>query len=312
MKNIQNCIHGYEVNILIIVNEKEYVLNRVKNNDIGENPHTTISLLARYYYHELGYKHKKICTLLNEFLNSTYPRYAVNKKEWDESIERISKEAPKYELFCSNGVLITDKELDAISKLNNKILEKLAFTLLCLAKLYNQKTRNNNSWVNTEIKDIFNMAGIKSSDKVRAKKIGILISKGYIRYAVQVDNLNMKVLFVDDTGENKLLISDFRELGNEYLLYKGGNFIRCAECGRLIPDNKQHNKKYCKGCSSYTLKKTKVVTCIDCGKAFIVNSLNNRAKRCNNCQKEYRKEYQKIKMREKRKNVSKSKKEYYK
>ena len=287
---------------MIIINEKEYVLNRIKNNDIGENPYITISLLARYYCHELGYKHKKRCLLLNEFLNSTYPRYALNKKEWDETIEKVSKKAPKYELFCSDGVFITDKELDAISKLNNNILEKLAFTLLCLAKLHNQKSKNNNDWVNVEIKDIFNIAGIKSTDKVRAKKIGILINKGYIRYAVPVDNLNIKVLYVDNTGENKLLISDFRELGNEYLLYKGGNFIRCAECGRLIPDNKYHNKKYCKECASYSPKKTKVLTCIDCGKAFIVSATVSNKKRCNNCQQKKNRENTRIRVQNYRKN----------
>ena len=286
---------------MIIVNEKEYIKEHIKNNDIGENPFITMSLLARYYCHELGYKHKKRCLMMNEFLKTSYPRYIVDKTNWNNTIENLSENASKYTLFESDGVWITEKELKIISELKNKILEKLAFTLLCLAKLNNQKSKNNNDWVNTDIKDIFNMAGIKSNDKLRAKRIGILINKGYIRYAVPINNLNIKVLFVDENIDNKLLIYDFRELGNEYLLYNGGNYVRCAECGRLVPNNKNRTKKYCDKCSSYTIQKTKVLTCIDCGKAFIVNSLNNKAKRCKECQKKYRSEYQKETMRKKRK-----------
>ena len=122
------------------------------------------------------------------------------------------------------------------------------------------------------------------------------ISDYLIRYAEKIDNLNMQILFMDDTNDKHLLIYDFRELGNEYLLYNGGNYIRCAECGRLVKNNKYSNRKYCSTCAAYVPQDTKQVTCVDCGRVFMVDAMNNRACRCADCQKEKQKEYQRISM----------------
>ena len=262
----------------------------IRNNDIGDNPYITLTILARYYCHELNYKPKKIATTLHTFIKSTYPRYTANIKEWTDTIEKISKAASKYMLFESDGVWITEGEFEKIAELNNTIMEKLMFTMLCIAKLNNQKSENNNYWVNTDIKEIFEMAGIKGTIKSRAKRIGKLIKQGYIRFANRIDNLNIQVLFHDEDGEKKLVVTDFRELGNEYLFYCGGDFIRCAECGRLVKNNKNRTKKYCSNCAVYTPGKTKIVTCVDCGKAFVVKPLNTKTCRCRECQQIRRKE----------------------
>lgn len=271
---------------MIILNEKEYAEKCINNSDIGDNPYFTISILARYYSNVCGYKPKKIFEILTSFIKSTYPRYSVNTSEWINTIDKLSKTASKHKLFISDGVWITESELKEISRLNNKILEKIYFTMLCLAKLGNQKSSNNNNWVNTSIKDIFNMAGVNCSNKLRASRLKKLIDKGYIRFANRIDNLNMQVLFLDEESTKKILINDFRELGNEYLFYNGENYIRCAECGRLVKNNKNRTRKYCDTCSAYTPLKTKVITCVDCGKAFIVSSMNNKTCRCKTCQTE--------------------------
>jgi len=273
---------------MIILNESEYANERLRKNDIGDNPYITVIILAKYYY-SIGIKKKEIRTMLHDFLKSTYPRYTASMGEWSDTIEKIVATINKYPLFESDGVWVTKCELKTISELKNTILEKLAFTMLCLAKYQNQKFAKNNNWVNFEIKDIFDMAGVKCANKLRAKRIGDLIRKGMVKFANRIDNLNLQVLFIDDDDEKTLHISDFRELGNEYLLYQGGDFIRCAECGRLVKDNKFHNKKYCDCCATYTPIKTKVVTCVDCGNAFIVSSTNNKTVRCQKCQSEYRK-----------------------
>ena len=271
---------------MIILNEKEYAENRIRNNDIGENPYTTISILAKYYYHFHGYKPKKISGILTSFLKSTYPYYSTNMAEWNGTIEKISKTASSFELFESDGVWITESELQRISLLGNKILERLCFTMLCLAKINNQKAKRNNNWINTDIKEVFKLAGVNCSIKLRANRIGRLIENNLIKFANRIDNLNIQVLFIDDDSTKKILVNDFRELGNEYLLYLGENYVRCAECGRLIKSNKNRTRKYCNECGVYTPSKNKVITCVDCGKAFIVNSMNNRTCRCNECQSE--------------------------
>ena len=49
-------------------------------------------------------------------------------------------------------------------------------------------------------------------------------------------------------GESVLEISDFRELGYEYLNYIGDDkFIRCSECSRLVRKN-NNRQKYCNDC----------------------------------------------------------------
>ena len=275
---------------MIILNEKEYANERLRKNDIGENAYTTINILAKYYYHEQKLKKNEIKELLYNFLESVYPRYATNQGEWADTIDNILKDLANTNLFQSDGVWITASELDEIGRLESELLQKLAFTILCIAKFKNQKKRNNNNWVSSDIKDIYDMACIKCSNKLKSKYVGDLIRLGYIRFASRIDNLNIQVLFLDDESNNELLIDDFRKLGNEYLYYRGGNFVRCADCGLLISNNKNKTRKYCDNCGTYTPMKTKILSCIDCGKAIIVSGSNKRTCRCPECQLIYNRE----------------------
>ena len=68
------------------------------------------------------------------------------------------------------------------------MLERLAFTLLCLAK-YNATRHVGSYWVNLDFKDIFSLARVTCKKDERAKKIRELLTLGYIGMAKQVDNL---------------------------------------------------------------------------------------------------------------------------
>ena len=114
---------------------------------------------------------------------------------------------------------------------------------------------------------------------------------GLLEFSRRNDNTNCQVTFVNDDSENILFISDSRELGYEYLAYKGDNFIRCADCGILTRGNKNGTKRYCKDCSGYTPQEMKTVVCVDCGEEFQVSAMANRTSRCQECYKEYRKKY---------------------
>lgn len=273
---------------MIVVNENEYAQIRIKNKDVGDNVYVTLSILAKYYYSQ-GLKRKAVCVELRNFLEVAYPKYSINKSYWTEVIEKVANKNAKEKLFESDGVWITEGEWEKIQALGNKIIEKLAFTLLCIAKINNQKNSSNNNWVNTDIKGIYKLANISCTMDLRAKRIGVLIHSGLVEFAKRVDNLNLKVLFVDDESQKKFLVNDFRNLGNEYLYRIGENYIRCAECGKLIKNNKYGNKKYCSACAVYNPQETKQIKCIDCGKIITVNSLNNRTCRCDDCQREKRK-----------------------
>lgn len=276
---------------MIILNEREEAEKILYEKDLGSKPFFSLTLLAKYYYHCLGYRKKKITELLTDFMQKYYPRYSVNISAWNDSIEKIAKNVSKYQLYEINDIGITDKELETIQNIHNRVLERLAFTVLCISKLNHIKNSDNQGWVNTEEREIFKMARISCSVLERNKKLGQLCDMGLIEFPKKNDNMSFRVTFISD-GEVKLRIKDFRELGYEYRKYCGEDFIRCAQCGRLMKNSKMNNRKYCSDCAGYTTSpKYKTIHCIDCGKEFDIPASNKRTIRCTDCQQNHVKEY---------------------
>lgn len=274
---------------MIILNEKEYAEKCLETKEIDKKkPYRTLFIIAKYYYHECGFRKRKIEKLLMSFLQESYPAYEYSKAIWEENIEKIAKSAGKHKLHEINGVWITSQELETISHINNAVLERLAFTMLCLAKLGNLRNPKNNSWVNNDAKEIFTLARISCSVSERYANLGILGQLSLLEFPKRIDNLSCRVTYVDPSGDDVLFVSDFRELGYEYLNYLGGNFSRCAECGKLFRNNKRRDKKYCSNCISYIPQVVKRITCVDCGKVFEVDAKNNQSCRCDDCYKVYR------------------------
>lgn len=276
---------------MIVLNEKEYAEECIRNDTITDKPFYVLSTLAKYYYHIHGFRKKKIMALLTEFMEKNYPRYDCKKLDWDNSIEKIAANAGKYTLFEIDGVWITEDELNTIANIHNKVLERLAFTMLCLAKLNDLKNPNNNGWVNLDAKSIFTLARISGSVESRYERLGSLYQLSLLELPKKNDNLSCRVTFINNDSGKKIFISDFRELGYEYLKYKGENFIRCRECGILVRGNKAGTKKYCSACSAYTPKETKIISCVDCGNTFVVAGNNKRTIRCGECQSKHTREY---------------------
>ena len=81
---------------MIILNECEYAEQRLKNNDIGEKPYITISIIAKYLYHKMGYRKKKIIEELTSFMEKSSKDYLANRHYWDGHIEKIASNAGKY------------------------------------------------------------------------------------------------------------------------------------------------------------------------------------------------------------------------
>lgn len=279
---------------MIILNEREYIEDFLKSDKPIERPTYTTATLARYYYHCKGMRGESLINELHTFLDQRYPNYAFNKSIWAEKIEEFvanAKDAPLYEI---DGVWITSSELDKIASLNNSILERLAFTLLCLAKLNLKRNPNCNAWVNTSYKEIFKLAHITDSSSKRLDRLRELYRNGFFEMANRLDNLSLRISFVDDESQDVLFVSDFRELAYEYLKYKGENFIRCGECGILVRGNKNGTKLYCPECLRDRIyvppMEVKAKYCIDCGCLFEVSAKNNQSKRCPHCQDIHKRE----------------------
>lgn len=268
---------------MILLNEKRFAESCLKNGLNGQKPYFVLSILASYFSGE-GYKRKEIREKLMDYLRAFYPRYDLDECDWEEITDKLAARGGKRELFEIEGISISKKEIETINAIKDRVLERLAFTLLCIAKLNNIKNPKNNGWVNSDAKDIFSYARITCSAFDRDVKIGMLGRMGLLEFPKRLDNLNIRVTFICDDGEEALFVSDFRELGYEYLLYSGQNFIRCAECGILIRGNKNGTKLYCGNCAAYTPKDMKEIYCIDCGKKFTVSAKNTKTIRCADCQ----------------------------
>lgn len=273
-----------------VMNEKEYIKNVLDNpqNKI-EKPGALLPLLAQYYYEINGYRKKKINELLVDFLNTRYPQYEHNKKSWLETCAKIAKTTGGKPLLQIDGIPITEKEIEAITQnAGDKSLERLLFVMLCIAKYNNAKNPKNNGWVNTDLKDLFSLAKVKCNPQQRGKVIYTLLNTGLIETTKKVDNLNLKVLFIDDNKTSVLftMVSDFRELGLQYNnLMNYGDYFTCEKCGITVKANKQNNNKKCLCKKCLNEPKTRLMICIECGAPFVVDARVSAKCRCDDCQK---------------------------
>ena len=237
----------FDVNAVRSLYEKKQAEYIIEKGEVGNKPTSTLFLLAKYYRQKENLNKEQTFNKLNEFMEKNYKNY--NSATWEDIIEDISKKANKYPLREIDYIEITKSEIDTIRNICNIKYEKLLFTMLCYAKLYNKISDKNNGWVNTDIKELFRVARV--SVRYRNDKflyLNDLETAGLISFSNKNDNLNLRVTFVDNNSDTVLKIDDFRELGYEYLNYIGdGKFIRCECCKKLIR-KKSNKQKYCTDC----------------------------------------------------------------
>lgn len=229
----------------IILNERACAEYALDNLSLGAKPIETLGRVARYYY-SIGYKKKDIGSLLEDFMLKCDP--AINIVKWQAAIDRQVSNADKYELIDISGISITRAEIDKIQQIDGKLLQRLMFAMLCLAKYGNAVNPKNNNWVNKKDKEIFSLANISLTTKRQSLMINDLWTMQYIGFSRVVDNININVKIIDDSSPTVLYISDFRNLGNQYMRYCGEKYIECECCGKVVKENhgKQH---YCNECA---------------------------------------------------------------
>jgi len=281
----------------LIMNERIEAEKIIENGDINFDTGSKLSLLARYYAH-IGKSPKEIKSLLDELMTKYYHNYHAD--DWEMSLQKYVNKSKKYPIVEINSIPITKNELQTITQINNKKLEKLAFVLLVLAKFCNMRNENNNNWVMVEEYNVFPRARITGTITAQYSCFYKLAKIDLITYSRKVDNINVRVGFIDDDSEVVLNVTDLRELGYQYLMYKGEKFIKCAECG-VITRVTANSKKYCKDCAGYQPIVTKTIQCCDCGEFFEVDGIVKNKKRCDKCQHLKQLEYQRNSMINKRK-----------
>ena len=268
----------------------ENLLNKqdLKACDLGDKPSSTLNLLARYY-REIGKNDDEIKELLSDFLNRCL-KDKYKESKWIDSIFYQVVKSKKYTLKKVDNVIVTKSEMEIIQSVKGKSRQKVLFTLLILAKYYNAVSDKNKNWTNLEYKKIFKLANVQLSIQNQALLINDLYNCGFVNVSKNVGKPNIQVNFVDNESDTVLTITRLKDLGKEYLMFRGEDYIRCQKCGTLVKNYKNTNK-YCKTCGQYQPIETKTVICVDCGEEFSVDARNMKKIRCNKCQSIYRKEW---------------------
>lgn len=229
----------------VVLDERAYVEDILKQCTLGQKPLETLGHIARYYA-SYDCKKPEIRRRLEEFMVKCDP--AINIVKWQDAIDRLVKDASKYDLINIKKVPITQRELDVCGGLEGKQMKRLMFTIICLAKYGNMMNKSNDGWVNKQDKEIFKMANIVTSIKRQSLMLNDLRAARLVRFSKKVDNININVCCIDSCGEAVLSIEDFRNLGYQYQRYCGEPYIECGQCG-LVIKRINNNHKYCHDCA---------------------------------------------------------------
>ena len=267
----------------------ENLLNKqdLKACDLGDKPSSTLNLLARYY-REIGESDDEIKECLSDFLNRCL-KDKYKESKWIDSIFYQVIKSKKYNLKKVDNVIVTKSEMEIIQSVKGKSRQKVLFTLLILAKYYNAVSDKNKNWTNLEYKKIFKLANVQLSIQNQALLINDLYNCGFVNVSKNVGKPNIQVNFIDNESDTVLTIARLKDLGKEYLMFCGEDYIRCQKCGTLVK-NYRNTNKYCKACGQYQSIETKIITCVDCGKEIEINS-SSRKIRCNDCYRLERQEH---------------------
>ena len=232
----------------IVLNEYEWAEKAIRDRDLGKKPGETIGRIAKYYLHN-GYSKKETRDLLDAFVLRCDPNSSITK--WSVVLDNSVKYASKYPLVILDEVPITVQEMQRIDELKSRQAKRLAFTLLCIAKYKYLARGNAGYWVGTNDSEIMSMANINTSIKRQSLLFGQLREAGLIRFSKKIDNLDVQVLFVSE-GDTAVSITDFRNLGYQYLKYRGEPYFECQCCGLTIKQNTGagRKQKYCSCCAA--------------------------------------------------------------
>lgn len=232
----------------IILNEYAWAEKMIEESSLGDNTYETLCRVAKYYKAN-GMQKAELRKKLEEFLRRCDPY--VSPVLWSDTLDKAAKVGMKYDPVMIEKIIVTKPEIETILKLSGIQLQRLAFTLLCIAKYMTAVAPKTDGWVNTPENEVMKMANIKTSYKRQNLMYGQLLDEGLLRPSKKISNLNVQVRFMQD-GETALEVKDFRDLGNQFMMYIGKPYFVCQHCGLTVkvPDGAKAGKmKYCPDCA---------------------------------------------------------------
>lgn len=236
---------------MYILNEKDYIrgvlASKKKPDDLSMN--YFITLIAKYYFD----KNEKSDTLINIVKNKLLDFDIENYQEykWYNRIKKNCEELydtdKKTDFKELEYIPIYKSEIDMISTLPNDRQKKFMFTLFAVAR-YNDC----DGWINKKdirgLSEIFKLANVTLTLDKKDKMLHDLYINGYITFGKKVDNLNIKVELSSDDEEIAYKVTDFVNIGNQYIGNFKKGYKQCKCCGKKIK-NTGNRKSYCDKCA---------------------------------------------------------------
>jgi len=232
-----------------IVLDEYVVLDKALKDGIVDNrPTLTILVLAKHYLGE-GCERDQVIFNINNFMCKHYQGYIF--ANWQKTIRNIVDKVNRrgdFNLVNIKEVMIYKEELNVVKSISNLKFERLAFTLLVYAKIYNILNKNNTNWVNAEFKDVLNDTGMRISRYDGALMVYELKKKGLLQPSRIVDSTNIKVLFAEDEGDVAFKVSHFDNIIDYYYQWlEPEKYMNCEVCN--VPVKKTSNRRrYCNKC----------------------------------------------------------------
>ena len=241
----------------IVLNEFVWAENAIREKMLGKKPYETIMRVSKYFVYK-GLSKKDVRSNVESFILSCDPSFPIHK--WSDPLDGIIKTAFKKPIVMLESIPITKGEINRIEKIEGKQARRLAFTLLCIAKYNVAVDPNTNYWVSTPDNEILRMANISASVHRQCALFRQLRDNGLIQFSKQIDNLSVRVLFADNE-EPVIDVTDFRNIGYQYMRYCGEPYFVCAHCGITSKRNNPgvgRKQKYCNCCATEIRVKNKV------------------------------------------------------
>lgn len=230
----------------IVLNEREAAITSLQEHNLGDDPLETLGRIARYYRAE-GYKKPEILNLMEIFLVRCNEDVVL--PNWKNTLNAKIKETDWRKLVEIDSIHITQNEIEMCDAMSTIQKQRLLFTLICLAKYRNAVRGRETNWINYPNTEIFKLANIVTNSNRRDLMLNDLYNAGLIHFNSKVDDISINVSCVDSDGESAIEISDFRNLGNQYMRFVSDGYMECQSCGAVI--KKMSNvHRFCKLCAA--------------------------------------------------------------
>lgn len=250
-----------------------------------------IDLIARYNHYVLHKSSGDSYSSIVKWLEKHHDIFS--EQGYSNIISDCINKASKRPFYHVDSVKITKKEMDVIASQNNLRYEKILFVLLCMAKIQKISYGFDNGLISYNITELFKTSRVSVPVDEREKILHEFLKLELIGLPFKNDTKCLFVKFIDESEDDIVLElneQDCSELAYAYLKYTGKSKVfRCFKCGKLIKQSKKFGDM-CKGCKDSPTD-TKTKWCVDCGKEFSVDIRNMTKCRCNECQYEHRKEW---------------------